>query len=160
MPLTHPDPTRFLQGDLRDLWQEAVAALRTPAGARSSHRHVPVGPYRLTVIPSVRGRSAGQVAIQGMPNKQVELLTPPFRGSGSASRPIIAAWSYQDNSLVIVHLDFKGVERFVLWHAPTGRQTNHPSAAELNHDLYQLGLEVPDQLDRVLSKRFRPSKAV
>ena len=157
--LAGPDPVRFLQGELRDLWQEAVAALQAP-GPKKGHRHVPVGPYRLTVVPSVRGRSAGQLAIQGMPNKQIEILTPPFRTRNHAGKPILAAWAYRDNSLALVHLDFRGVERYILWHAPSGRQTNYDTAAELNHDLYQLGLEAPDQLDRVLSKPFRPRNAV
>ena len=133
--------------------------MSTP-GQKKGHRHVPIGPYRLAVIPSVRGRSAGQLAIQGMPNKQIEILTPSFRSRNPDSKPIIAVWTYQDNSLALVHLDFRGIERYILWHAPTGRQSNYDSAAELNHDLYQLGLEAPDQLDRVLSKSFRPRNAV
>jgi serine/threonine protein kinase len=157
--LVNPDPLRFLQGELRDLWQEAVSALHTP-GLKKSHRHVPIGPYRLTVVPSVRGRSAGQVAIQGMPNKQIEMLIPSFRTAGSARKPIIAAWFYEDSSLVLVHLDFRGVERYILWHASSGLQSNYSTAAALNHDLYHLGLEAPDQLDRVLSKRFLPRNTV
>ena len=51
--LANPDPIRFLQGELRSLWQEAVEALSAP-GQKKGHRHVPVGPYRLTVVPSVR----------------------------------------------------------------------------------------------------------
>jgi serine/threonine-protein kinase len=158
--LASPDPIRFLQGELRSLWQEAVEALNAP-GQKKGHRHVPIGPYRLTIIPSVRSRSAGQLAIQGMPNKQIEILIPPFRSRRNPdSKPIMAAWAYQDNSLALVHLDFRGIERFILWHAPSGRQSNYDSAAELNHDLYQLGLEAPDQLDRVLSTSFRPRSAV
>jgi serine/threonine-protein kinase len=157
--LAGPDPVRFLQGDLRSLWQEALEALNTP-GQKKGHRHVPVGPYRLTVVPSVRSRSAGQLAIQGMPNKQIEILTPPFRSRNPDSKPIMAAWVYQDNSLALVHLDFRSVERYILWHAPSGRQSNYDSAAELNHDLYQLGLEAPHQIDRALSASFRPHSAV
>jgi serine/threonine-protein kinase len=157
--LANPDPIRFLQGELRGLWQEAVEALSAP-GQKKGHRHVPVGPYRLTVVPSVRSRSAGQLVIQGMPNKQIEILTPPFRSRNPDSKPIMAAWAYQDSSLALIHLDFRGIERYILWHAPSGRQSNYDSAAELNHDLYQLGLEAPDQLDRVLSSSFRPRSAV
>jgi serine/threonine-protein kinase len=72
----------------------------------------------------------------------------------------LAVWAYQDNSLVLVHLDFRGIERYILWHAPSGRQSNYDSAAELNHDLLKLGLESPDQLDRVLSKSFLPRNRV
>ena len=95
-----------------------------------------------------------------MPNKQIEILTPPFRSRNPDSKPIMAAWAYQDSSLALIHLDFRGIERYILWHAPSGRQSNYDSAAELNHDLYQLGLEAPDQLDRVLSSSFRPRSAV
>jgi serine/threonine-protein kinase len=157
--LASPDPVRFLQGELRSLWQEAVETLNSP-GPKKGHRHVPVGPYRLIVVPSVRSRSAGQLAIQGMPNKHIEIFIPPFRSRNPDSKPIMAAWAYQDNSLALVHLDFRGIERFILWHAPSGRQSNYDSAAELNHDLYQLGLEAPDQLDRVLSTSFRPHSTV
>ena len=61
-----------------------------------------------TVIPSIRGRAAGQIAIQGMANKQIELITPTLRTKGSAGKPIVAVWVYRDNSLVIAHLDFMG----------------------------------------------------
>jgi serine/threonine-protein kinase len=157
--LAGPDPARFLQGELRALWQEAVETLDMP-GQKKGHRPVSIGPYRLAVVPSVRSRAAGKLAIQGMPNKQIEILTPPFRSRNPDSKPIMAAWAYQDNSLALVHLDFRGIERYILWHAPSGRQSNYDTAAELNHDLYQLGLEAPDQLDRVLSTAFRPHSPV
>jgi serine/threonine-protein kinase len=157
--LARPDPIRFTLGDLRELWQEAVANLRRPGGSKTPHRHIPIGPYRLTVVASVRGRAAGQVAIQGMLNKQIELLVPSFR-TGSGSRHVLAIWIYQDHSLVITYLDFKKAERYILWHAPTGQQANFGGSADLNHNLYQLGLEAPDQVDRALSRWFRPRNAV
>ena len=90
--LAEPDPVRFLQGQLHELWKEAVNALqaqgrgpRRRAGRRrrpAGHRHIPLGPYRLVVVASIRGRAAGQVAIQGMANKQLELTTPSFRTTG------------------------------------------------------------------------------
>lgn len=153
--LKSPDPYRFLLGDLRELWQEAIAAMRSP-DPRSGHRLVQVGPYRLVVIPSIRGRSAGQVAIQGMPNKQIEMLTPSIRLGGSAGRPFVAIWVYQDNSLAIAYLDFKGSENYILWHAPNCQQANFSDPAALNHTLLNYGMEAPDQLDRALTKRFRP----
>ena len=107
-----------------------------------------VGPFRLIVIPSLRGRAAGQIAIQGMNNKQIELTTPTVRTKGSSSKPILAIWVYDDNSLAIVHLDFMNTERYVLWHATRGHQLNFDDAADLNHELYTLGMEIPDQLDR------------
>lgn len=158
--LTNPDPYRFTLGDLGDLWQEAIAALRTPNKNKPAHRLVPVGPYRLVVIPSVRGRSAGQVAIQGMPNKQIEMLTPSIRMGGSGRKPVIAVWIYRDNSLAATYLDFKKSENYILWHAPNGQQFNFDDPGELNHMLYNLGMESPDQLDRALSKSFKPKKPV
>lgn len=157
--LAKADPHRFTMGELRTLWQEGLAALRTP-GAKAGHRHVPIGPYRLTVVASIRSRSAGQVAIQGMPNKQVEMLIPSFTGGGSANRPVLAVWGYPNNSMAIVYLDHKSTQRYICWDASTAQQSNFDDAAKLNHLLYTLGLEVPDQLDRALSKSFRPKNPV
>ncbi len=136
MRLADPDPLRFFQGQLHELWKEALTVLQSQAQARpgakpASHRHVPVGPYRLIVIPSIRGRAAGQIAIQGMTNKQIELTTPPVRTKGSATKPLLAVWVYDDNSLAIIHLDFMNTERYVLWHAPRGHQLNFDDAGRL-----------------------------
>src|SRR5208337_672606 len=87
--LADPDPVRFLQGQLHELWKEAVNTLASqprPGASGSS-------------------KAPGQIAIQGMANKQIELTTPPFRTTGSAGKPILAIWIYRDNSLVISHLD-------------------------------------------------------
>ncbi|WP_422926791.1 serine/threonine-protein kinase [Singulisphaera sp. PoT] len=157
--LTSPDPLRFMLGDLRELWQEAVVSLRSP-GSKVGHRLVSVGPYRLAVIPSIRGRSAGQIAIQGMANKQIEMLTPSIRFGGSPNKPIVAVWVYEDHSLAIAYLDFKGVENYILWDSATNLQSNFSDPAALNHALFNIGLEAPDQLDRALSKRFRPRNPV
>lgn len=158
------NPVRFLKGELHELWKEALAALQQaqarPGARPPSHRHVPIGSYRLTVIPSIRGRAAGQIAIQVMAHKQIELTTPTVRTSGGGSKPLVAIWVYDDNSLVIVHVDFMGAERYVLWHAPRAHQLNYDAPADLNHELFSLGMEVPDQLDRVLSRSFRPRKTV
>jgi len=157
--LDSADPVRLTMGDLRELWQEAVAALKS-TGSKAGHRILPIGPYRLAVIPSIRGKSAGQVAIQGMPNKQVEMLIPSIRLATNAGRPILAAWTYRDDSLAIAYLDHRNDERFISWHAPTNQQVNYDDAASLNGALLRLGLEAPDQLDRVLTKRFRPRNPV
>jgi len=159
--LADVNPLRFLQGDLHELWKEALQALQAqpqtrPGAKPATHRHVPVGPYRLTVIPSIRGRAAGQIAIQGMSNKQIELTTPTVRTKGSAAKPLLAIWHYLDNSLVIVHLDFKNTARYILWHAPKSHQLNFDDPADLNHELYGLGMEIPDQLDQALSRWFKP----
>ena len=154
--LVSPDPIRLTQGELHALYREAIAPPAKPPAERAGPSQVPIGPYRLVVIPSIRGRSAGQVAIQGMPNKQVELLIPSIRIAGTKGKPILAIWVYRDHSLAIAHLDPRNSTSYIFWHAPTVHQSNHDDPAALNHDLYQRGLEAPDQLDRALSKRFRP----
>ncbi len=158
VPLIDPEPLRFTQGELHELWKEAVQALQSqgvprPGSRPASHRNVPVGPYRLVVVPSIRGRAAGQVVFQGMRNKQIELTTPPIRTKGSSGKPLIAVWIYAENSLVIAHLDFMNDDRFILWHAPRAHQLNFTDPADLNHELFTLGLEVPDSLSRALARR-------
>ena len=157
--LVGPGPVRLTMGDLRELWQEAVAALKVP-GSKAGHRNVPIGPYRLAVIPSIRGKSAGQIAIQGMGNKQIEMLIPSIRLASSVGKPILAAWTYQDDSLAIAYADYRNTERYICWHAPTNQQENFDDAGSLNSALLQLGLEAPDQLDRVLTKKYRPRNPV
>ena len=157
--MADPEPLRFFQGQLHELWKEAIS-IQSQAHARTgakvaSHRHVAVGPYKLIVIPSLRGRAAGQLAIQGMFNKQIEISTPPVRIKGSGKKPLLAVWVYKDHSLVIVHLDFVNSERFILWHAPRGHQLNFDNAADLNHELFTLGMEIPDQIDKVLTRHFK-----
>ncbi|WP_165246316.1 serine/threonine-protein kinase [Paludisphaera soli] len=158
--LVDVDPIRFLQGELHELWKEAAGAMQKAAagpGARPvGHRHTPLGPYRLTVVPSMRGASAGQVVVQGMPSKQLELLTPSLRTAGSRSRPIVAAWPYADNSLLLAYQDFKSVQRYILWDAPRGRQSSYTDPAEVYRELAALGMEVPSAMEGALSKSFRP----
>jgi serine/threonine-protein kinase len=163
--LLEPNPLRLLQGELHDLWKEAIAALQQQAQPRpgakpATHRHIAVGPYRLVVIPSIRGRTAGQIVIQGMSNKQIELTTPTIRTRSSAGKPIVAIWIYRDNSLVITHLDFVNTARYVFWRAPKNLQLNFDDPADLNHELFSLGMEIPDQLDQALSRSFRPRKII
>ncbi len=166
VPLTHPDPLRFLQGQLHELWKEAVNALQSQARpvpgrpAPAGHQHIAVGPYRLVVVASLRGRAAGQVAIQGMANKQVEMTTPSFRTTGSAGKPILAIWLYKDNSLVISHLDFQGAVKYILWHAPRAHQLRFDVPEDVFRELQTLGLEPPEQLDKALSRWYRPSNKV
>jgi serine/threonine-protein kinase len=159
--LADPDPLRFVQSQLHEFWKEAIQALQQQGQARpgmkpASHRPVQIGPYRLVVTPSIRGRAAGQLAIQGMSNKQIEVTTPTLRTRGSASKALLAIWIYRDSSLVIAHLDFMNSARYILWHAPKSHQLNFDDAADLNHELYTLGMEVPDQVEKVLSRSFRP----
>ena len=159
--LTDPNPLRFVQSQLHDLWKEAIQALQSQGQARpgskpASHRQVPIGPYRLIVTPSIRGRAAGQIAIQGMANKQIELTTPTLRTRGSGSKALLAIWLYRDNSIAIAHLDFMNTEHYVLWHAPKSHQLNFDEPGDFNHELFTLGMEVPDQIDKVLSRSFKP----
>jgi serine/threonine-protein kinase len=163
--LADRDPLRFSQVELHQLWKEALTALQNqgqfrPGSKPAGHRQVPIGPYRLVVIPSIRGRAAGQIAIQGMPNKQIELTTPALRTKGSGAKPLLAVWIYSEQSLVIAHLDFMNTARYVLWHASRSHQLNFGDPADLNHELLGLGMEVPDQLDTVLSRSFRPRRTV
>ena len=165
--LVDTDPVRFLQGQLHELWKEAVNALASQqtfgasgAGKVPGHKHIPLGPFRLVVVASIRGRAAGQIAIQGMSNKQIELTTPSFRTTGSASKPILAVWIYRDNSLVISHLDFQGSVRYMLWHAPLAHQVKFDDPADLHRELENLGMEPPEQIEVALSRRFRPKNTV
>ena len=161
--LAEADPFRFSQGELHELWNAALMALQNPrqpgpTGKSVSHPPVTIGPYRLVVVPSIRGRAAGQIAIQGMRNKQIELSTPTVRTKGVASKTLVAVWIYCDNSLVIAHLDFMNTTRYVLWHAPRSHQINFGDAGDLNHELSGLGMEIPEQVDKVLSRNFRPKR--
>jgi len=165
--LADPDPVRFLQGQLHELWKEAVNALASqprpgaPAPSKApGPKHIPLGPFRLVVVASIRGRAAGQIAIQGMSNKQIELTTPSFRTTGSAGKPILAVWIYRDTSLVISHLDFQGSQRYVLWHARLAHQVKFDDPADLHRELENLGMEPPEQVDTALSRRFRPKNTV
>ena len=156
VPLSPAEPFLFTQNILRDLWEGAIDAQGNSLQPRLVHRTVPVGQYKLAVIPTVRGRSAESVraVLQGMQQgKQIEIFTPSARARDAASRPVIAVWIYQDASMAVVHLDFQFKERYILWHAPDAQQFNFDYLEELRHRLSTLNLEVPDQLDRVLSGR-------
>ena len=69
IPLVNPDPTRFLQGELHELWKEAINALAAqargtaPGGAKpGGHRHIPLGSFRVVVVASIsrQGGRAGR----------------------------------------------------------------------------------------------------
>ncbi|QDV38750.1 Serine/threonine-protein kinase PrkC [Tautonia plasticadhaerens] len=156
--LTSPDPDRFTLGELRALRKEAIAALRDRSGA-PGHRVIPVGPYRLVVVASIRGTKAGTVAIQGMPNKQIELFVPSLAGGGSDARPIVAVWHYDDRSMVVAHLDQRGRSRYVLWNAAVNQQSIYAELAELNSDLLKLNLEAPDRPDKALVRGIWPLRS-
>jgi serine/threonine-protein kinase len=153
VPLVDPEPECFTLGALRELRLEALNALKNRSGTQG-HRIVAVGPYRLAVVPSVRANKAGTVAIQGMPNKQIEMFVPSFAGGGSNAKPILAVWHYTNRSMVIGHLDQRGAPRYVLWNAAVNQQSNHPDPADLNSELLKLNMEAPDRPDKALVKSF------
>ena len=159
--LTSPDPLRFTQGELRD----ALAARRSrpsaQPGARAGHRHVPgrrpVPPGGRPLDPRALGRPGRHPGHAQQADRDAH---PVLRSGGGAGRPIVAVWVYQDNSLVTSYLDFQSSDRYILWHAPNAQQFNFDDPADLNHMLFNLGLEALDQLDKVLTKRYRPRNPV
>jgi serine/threonine-protein kinase len=148
--LARIEPVRLTLGELRELWKEAVATLQKGDRRQSGHQPVAIGPYRLAVVATIRVRSAGQVAIQGMPNKQVELLVPSFASRASHDRYVLAAWPYQNNSLLITHVDHLSNPKYVIWDAVAGKQLDAKDRGELERLLFQLTLELPEDLDTVL----------
>ena len=155
VPLSPPEPFLFTQNVLRNLWEGAIDGQDIAERPRVLHRTIPVGQYKLAVIPTVRGRSGESVraVLQGMQQgKQIEIFTPSARARNSVSRTVIAIWIYQDASMAAVHLDHHYKERYILWHAPDAQQFNFDYLEELRHRLSSLNLEVPEQLDRILSK--------
>jgi serine/threonine-protein kinase len=150
-------PIHITMAELRELWKESLGALRAAASGGgntpASTSGIPVGQYRIAVIPSIRSRSAGQVAIQGMRNKQIEMIVPAFGGGLPGSRTILAIWTYPNLSLAITFIDHMGQQHFICWDAPTSRQFNFDDPVAFNQTLDQLGLEVPSGLDTALKKR-------
>ena len=155
--LINVDPMQKTVADLREMWKESTAALRS-AGQTLSLAHIPLGIYRLVVVPSVRSRSAGQLAIQGMVNKQVEMLVPPFSSGGPVTKVLLAVWMYTNNSLAITYYDNLNNQKFIIWDASIAQQTNCDDASTFNSHLYGMGLEAPDAADRALTKLIQPRK--
>jgi eukaryotic-like serine/threonine-protein kinase len=155
VPLSPADPFVFTQDSLRNLWEGAMVAQDNSTNPDLlSNRTIPVGPYRFAVIPTRRGRSAVRAVLQGMQQgKEIEILTPLVLARESASRTVIAIWVYRDGSAAVVHLDFQSKDRYILWHAPNAHQFNFAYFEELRERLSTVSLEVPDQLDRILSKK-------
>ncbi len=154
VPLSPADPFLFTHNSLRNLWEEAMDAQDNSPRPVVVHRTIPVGPYELAVIPTGRGRSAVRAVLQGMQaGKQIEMFTPLANGRDAGSRAVIAVWTYQDSSMAVVHLNFQNKERYVLWDARDAHQFNYENVEELRIRLSVMNLEVPDQLDRVLSRK-------
>ena len=154
VPLSPADPFLFTHNSLRNLWEEAMDVQSNSPRPVVLHRSIPVGPYELAVIPTGRGRSAVRAVLQGMQaGKQIEMFTPLANGRDAGSRAVIAVWIYQDSSMAVVHLNFQNKERYVLWDARDAHQFNYENIEELRIRLSVMNLEVPDQLDRVLSRK-------
>jgi hypothetical protein len=147
----------FTQNVLRNLWEAAIEAMGAQGNSEHPvllHRSFPIGPYELAVIPIGRGRSAIRVVLKGMQQgKQIEIFTPSALARDSAFRAAIAVWIYQDTSMAVAHVDVHHKERFILWHAPKAHQFNFDYSDELKRLLSSASLEVPDQLDRILSTK-------
>lgn len=153
-PLERPEPYRFTLGELRGQYNEAA---QRSAGGPSGQKHLRIGPYRIDVVPSYRGRSAGEVAIVG-PGCRIDLNTPSIKLSKESSqRAVLAAWLYRDHSLAITHLDYKSSQQYAFYYAPTRSRAMFHDLGELNHALYERKMEVPERVREVLSKRYRPS---
>jgi eukaryotic-like serine/threonine-protein kinase len=153
VPLSPPDPFLFTQNSLRNLWEGAMAGQDNSERPRSQQRPIPVGQYELAVIPTARGRSSVRVVLKGMSlGKEIEIFAPLSHGKDSASKTVIAIWIYQDGSMAVVHFDFQYKERYMLWHAPAAHHFKYDYREELRIRLSASNLQVPDQLDRVLSK--------
>src|SRR5262249_50124812 len=152
VPLSPADPFLFTQNSLRNMWEEAMDKQGRPRRSIVLPRAIPVGPYELAVIPTGRGRSAIRAVLQGMPQgKQIEIITPLALARDSATRTVIAAWIYQNASAAVAHLDFQCKERYILWDARDAHQFNYQSVEELRIRLSVMNLEIPDQLERILS---------
>jgi hypothetical protein len=157
--LINAEPMQLNLGELRDLWKEAALAMRS-AGQTLSQRHIPFGTYRLVVVPSIRSRSAGQIAVQGMFNKQIEMLVPPFSGGGPITKVLLAAWFYTNNSLAMTYCDNLNNQKYIVWDAQGAKQTNFDDSGTFTEHLYGLGLQAPDEPDRALSKTYKPKNKV
>jgi eukaryotic-like serine/threonine-protein kinase len=153
VPLCPPEPFLFTQDILHDLREGAMGAPDNGTRPCGLPRTIPVGPYRLAVIPIGRSRSAIRAVLQGLyQGKEIEIITPILE-RGSASRTVIVIWVYQDQSVAVVYLDVQSAERYIIWHAPNAYQFNFAYLGAVTHTLSSAGLEVPDQLDRILSKK-------
>jgi hypothetical protein len=151
VPLRPAEPFVFTQEVLRDLWEGAVEAQDYNAPPRLLHRTIPVGPYQLAVIPTGRSREAVRAVLECRSlGKEIEIITPVL-GKGFARRRAIAIWVYQDESVAVVHLDFQSRVRYIFWHAPNAHQFNFSYLDELRHSLSTAGMQLPDELDRILT---------
>jgi hypothetical protein len=154
VPLSPPEPFLFTQNILQEMWEGALNSQDNGKGPSVHRRAVPVGPYELAVQPTGRGRSSVRAVLQGMyQGKQIEIFTPSELGKDSGSKTVIAIWIYEDTSMAVVYLDLLFRERCILWHAPDAHHFNIDYVEQLRQRLSTLNLEVPDRLDRTISKK-------
>ncbi len=153
VPLSPTTPFVFGQNTLKNLWEAAMDARHNGGTAGLSNRKLPVGRYEIAVIPTGRGQRAVRAVLQGLSQgKQIEIFTPSAADREARSRSVLAAWTYEDASVAIIHLDFQYRERFILWHAPDLHQFNFDYLAELKQRLATVSLQVPEDLETVLKK--------
>jgi hypothetical protein len=76
--------------------------------------------------------------------------------AGFRNRTLLAAWLYDDGSLLLTHVDFRNSECYVLWDAARNRQTTYTDPVVVYRDLAAIGLEAPESMERALSRGFKP----
>lgn len=153
VPLATAEPYLFTQETLRELWEEAVDAKENPRPGLLQ-RTLPIGPYRLAVLPTGRQRTRATVTVvlRGLHlGKEIEFLTPAIHAKGAASKTVIAIWIYQDGSMAVIHFDFQHKERYTLWHTPKAHQFNYGNIEDLRYMLTTAGMEMPERLGDILS---------
>jgi serine/threonine-protein kinase len=161
IPLAPAEPFQFSQDTLRKLWEEAIEAQDFSTRLRAPHRTIPVGPYKLAVIPTgggrstVRAGSAVRAILQGMQQrgKEIEIFTPSAQARDSGARTVIAVWMYQDASMVIAYIDFQHKGRYILWHAPGAYQFNYDYVEELKARLSVMNLQIPERIGQIVSSK-------
>lgn len=155
--LAWPEPIlKASLSDLSRLWRDSYAsrfkrASSTQNAEGSGYLPFPVGAYRLAVIATIRGMTAGEVAIQGMKNKQIELMVPSLRLHRHSKEIVLAIWLYRDQSLVIAYQDQTRSHRFIFWEARESRQFNCDDRGSLERLLIAYKREAPLRLDDSLA---------
>ena len=155
VPLSPAEPFLFTQEILRELWEEAVGSQENPRPG-VLQRTLPIGPYRLAVLPSGRNRTRSTVTVvlRGLHlGKEIEFLTPAIHAKGAASKTVIAIWIYKDGSMAVIHFDFQFKERYTLWHTPKAHQFNYGNIEDLKYMLTTAGMETPERIDDILAKK-------
>jgi serine/threonine-protein kinase len=150
IPLTPAEPFRVAHGVLRAMWEGAIEEQTYAAPTPTASRTLPVGPYCLAVVPTIRGRSAVRAVLKCRnQGKEIEIMTP-ILGRTADARTVIAVWVYQDESVAVAHLDFQSRVRYIFWHATKAHQVNFAYPDELRLNLSSANLEVPEAIEQTL----------